>query len=151
MDLYTTSCPQNLSTHTRKLNARFSFSTPGACQGIAVQRPSSLTPTYHVGDESFSWDYNPQGLVQIHKDWYTDPDIPAPWSTDCVNWEGLCLFYESVDGKLKMREMEDGKRKARFDSVGPSGCQQKNNGLWLDPESNGVENLEADERFSNCG
>ncbi|KAJ6567702.1 hypothetical protein DFH09DRAFT_1469076 [Mycena vulgaris] len=41
----------------------------------------------------------------VHKDWYTDPNIPTPWSTDWDNWEGLCLFHESVDGKLKIDKL----------------------------------------------
>ncbi|KAJ6574414.1 hypothetical protein B0H19DRAFT_1230374 [Mycena capillaripes] len=34
----------------------------------------------------------------LHKQWYTDLNLPYPWSTCWDRWEGLCLFYETVDG-----------------------------------------------------
>ncbi|KAJ7257789.1 hypothetical protein C8J57DRAFT_1721103 [Mycena rebaudengoi] len=34
----------------------------------------------------------------LQEQWYTDPHIPFPWSTRWDEWEGLRLFYETVDG-----------------------------------------------------
>ncbi|KAJ7257788.1 hypothetical protein C8J57DRAFT_1647602 [Mycena rebaudengoi] len=34
----------------------------------------------------------------LHKQWYTDPQIRFPWCTRWDEWEGLCLFYDTVDG-----------------------------------------------------
>ncbi|KAJ7808178.1 hypothetical protein B0H14DRAFT_3152189 [Mycena olivaceomarginata] len=41
----------------------------------------------------------------IHGDWYTDPSLPEPWSTDWEDWEGLRLFEQTVDGKLKIEKL----------------------------------------------
>ncbi|KAJ7025697.1 hypothetical protein C8F04DRAFT_1268988 [Mycena alexandri] len=43
---------------------------------------------------------NPQPTPPVYTGWYTDRDIPSPWSTDWRNWEGLTLFQESIDRTL---------------------------------------------------
>ncbi|KAJ7681150.1 hypothetical protein B0H17DRAFT_1333834 [Mycena rosella] len=41
----------------------------------------------------------------LHKQWYTDQHIPFPWSTCWDEWEGVCLFHETVSGKLKINKL----------------------------------------------
>ncbi|KAJ7734299.1 hypothetical protein B0H14DRAFT_3614279 [Mycena olivaceomarginata] len=38
----------------------------------------------------------------IYGDWYNDPNIPAPWSTNWERWDGLRLYEEKVGGKPKI-------------------------------------------------
>ncbi|KAJ7806855.1 hypothetical protein B0H14DRAFT_3483752 [Mycena olivaceomarginata] len=47
----------------------------------------------------------PSPRTWIHRDWYTDPSLPEPWSTDWEDWEGLRLFEQTVDGKLKIEKL----------------------------------------------
>ncbi|KAJ7306924.1 hypothetical protein DFH08DRAFT_944722 [Mycena albidolilacea] len=47
----------------------------------------------------------PSPRTWIHGDWYTDPSLPEPWSTDWEDWEGLRLFEQTVDGKLKIEKL----------------------------------------------
>ncbi|KAJ7089935.1 hypothetical protein C8R44DRAFT_892120 [Mycena epipterygia] len=51
----------------------------------------------------------------VHKEWYTAPNVPHPWSTDWDNWKGLDLFHLSIDGKL----MIDKLFKEVYDVPGP--------------------------------
>ncbi|KAJ7752203.1 aspartic peptidase domain-containing protein [Mycena maculata] len=51
----------------------------------------------------------------VHKEWYTAPNVPHPWSTNWDNWEGLDLFHLSIDGKL----MIDKLFKEVYDVPGP--------------------------------
>ncbi|KAJ6486603.1 hypothetical protein DFH09DRAFT_1457152 [Mycena vulgaris] len=42
----------------------------------------------------------------LYKDWYTDPTLPRPWSTDWDDWDYLLrLFEQTVDGKLKIKKL----------------------------------------------
>jgi hypothetical protein len=43
----------------------------------------------------------------IHGDWYTDPSLPAPWSTetDWADWDGLRLFEQTIDGEPKIEKL----------------------------------------------
>jgi hypothetical protein len=47
----------------------------------------------------------PSPRTWIHGDWYTDPSLPEPWSTDWEDWEGLRLFEQTIDGKLKIEKL----------------------------------------------
>ncbi|KAJ7109795.1 hypothetical protein C8R44DRAFT_883840 [Mycena epipterygia] len=74
---------------------------------LDVHKPSSK-PSVHIEMNQSplrtTWASHFPGTT-LHKNWYTDPNIPAPWSTDWDDWEGLCLFYESVGGRLKIDKL----------------------------------------------
>ncbi|KAJ7198420.1 hypothetical protein B0H12DRAFT_1244841 [Mycena haematopus] len=44
----------------------------------------------------------PPSRAWIHKDWYTDPTMKYPWSTDWSHWTGLRLFEDTVHDQLMM-------------------------------------------------
>ncbi|KAJ7465939.1 hypothetical protein FB451DRAFT_1261430 [Mycena latifolia] len=67
---------------------------------MAANSPSVL---WQAADD-FQED-EPPPRTWIHKDWYTDPGLPFPWSTDWEEWDGLILFEEFVDGKLKIEKL----------------------------------------------
>ncbi|KAJ6602080.1 hypothetical protein DFH09DRAFT_1069617 [Mycena vulgaris] len=41
----------------------------------------------------------------VYAGWHTDAALPFPWSTDWADWEGLYLFEEHIDGKLKIEKV----------------------------------------------
>ncbi|KAJ7495026.1 hypothetical protein FB451DRAFT_1477484 [Mycena latifolia] len=60
---------------------------------------------------SFSWhaqgpkdfrEHSPPPRTWIHGDWYTDPTLPNPWSTDWEDWDSLRLWEQTVNGKPKI-------------------------------------------------
>ncbi|KAJ6532643.1 hypothetical protein B0H19DRAFT_1081674 [Mycena capillaripes] len=67
-------------------------STPGTLARTETNQP----PPTHAGEF--------HGTT-VHKDWYTDPNVPHPWSTDWEKWAGLDLFHQSVDGTLKIDKL----------------------------------------------
>ncbi|KAF7344925.1 hypothetical protein MVEN_01654900 [Mycena venus] len=51
------------------------------------------------------WENGPPPRTWIYGDWYTDPTLSGPWSTDWDDWESLCLFEDTVDGKLRIDKL----------------------------------------------
>ncbi|KAJ6499815.1 hypothetical protein DFH09DRAFT_1336368 [Mycena vulgaris] len=47
----------------------------------------------------------PSRHSSVYTGWHTDAALPFPWSTDWANWEGLYLFEERVEGKLKIEKV----------------------------------------------
>ncbi|KAF8172763.1 hypothetical protein K438DRAFT_2023640 [Mycena galopus ATCC 62051] len=45
------------------------------------------------------------GRNWIPGDWYNDPTIPIPWSTDWEYWDGLRLYAQKVDGVPKIEKL----------------------------------------------
>lgn len=58
-----------------------------------------------MSNEDF-WKHPPPPRTWIHGDWYTDPSLPQPWSTNWDAWEILPFWEEqTVDGKLKINKL----------------------------------------------
>ncbi|KAJ7204310.1 hypothetical protein B0H12DRAFT_1243648 [Mycena haematopus] len=47
----------------------------------------------------------PRSRALIYKDWYTDPTMEYPWSTDWANWTGLILYEDTIEGQLMIDRM----------------------------------------------
>ncbi|KAJ6591989.1 hypothetical protein B0H10DRAFT_2442107 [Mycena sp. CBHHK59/15] len=58
-------------------------------------------PNPHTED----WQDELPSRTWIHGDWYRDPSLSNPWSTDWEWWDGLRYYEETVDGKLKIEQM----------------------------------------------
>ncbi|KAJ7488256.1 hypothetical protein FB451DRAFT_1362738 [Mycena latifolia] len=67
----------------------------------------SISPSLQAqGPEDFR-EGTPPPRTWIHSDWYTDPMLRAPWSTEWEGWASLRLFEETVDRKLKIKKLFD--------------------------------------------
>jgi hypothetical protein len=57
------------------------------------------------GSTALEWGDHPPSRTSIHGDWYIDPTLPQPWSTDWDPWDSLRLFEDTVDGKLMIDKL----------------------------------------------
>ncbi|KAJ7107151.1 hypothetical protein C8R43DRAFT_1114272 [Mycena crocata] len=67
-----------------------------------IRRPPTVPKAFLAKPQVHPITYQPNWSKHfpgktLHKTWYTDPDVPFPWSTVWDEWEGLCLFYEDVN------------------------------------------------------
>ncbi|KAJ7869385.1 hypothetical protein B0H13DRAFT_2350977 [Mycena leptocephala] len=57
------------------------------------------------GSMALEWGDHPPSRTSIHGDWYIDPTLPQPWSTDWDAWDSLRLFEDTVDGELMIDKL----------------------------------------------
>ncbi|KAJ7312424.1 hypothetical protein DFH08DRAFT_822162 [Mycena albidolilacea] len=71
----------------------------------SLQNPwSPLEWTPEEAAEIASWKLKKEcgPRTWIYGDWYNNPNIPVPWSTNWERWDSLCLYEENVGGKPKI-------------------------------------------------